>query len=108
MSVMAFWTGSVNMAGFLFWTAIAGGVLSVVYLLRAWLRLRREARVQGGGDAPGIVAKAVVAGAGLMVDGKNFIAQTRKSSILQEPVPYGVAIAVGGVYVFVSIAVHLG
>lgn len=107
MAVVAFWSGSQYLMGFLVYTAVAGGVVSIVYLLRAWLRRRAENGAVNSGIKE-VAAQAVLAHTGLLTDSKAYISNARKSSLMQEPVPYGVAIAVGGVYVFASIAGHLG
>lgn len=107
MAVVAFWSGTQYLMGFLTYTAIAGGLLSVIYLLRAWLRRRSEAGAVNSGIKE-VAAQAVLAHTGLLTDSKAYISHARKSSLMQEPVPYGVAIAAGGIYVFASIAGQLG
>lgn len=107
LAVVAFWSGIEHAPGFLVYTAIAGGLLSVIYLTKAWWRVRREAG-SSGGHIKEVAAQAVLAHTGLLTDGKAYVAHVRKSSLMQEPVPYGVAIAAGGVYVFARLTGHLG
>ncbi len=80
LAVVAFWAGISGAVAFLFYTVLAGGFVSVIYMSRAWLRKKRALKADPATDF----------------------------SILRQPVPYGVAIALGGVYVFLSILEHLG
>ncbi len=75
LTVLAFWSGFEDLVLLLLATVLAGGVLSLVYLGRAWWQ-----RLRG----------------------------TDVGSLLQVRVPYGVAIAVGGLYVFLTIPVQTG
>lgn len=74
LTALAFWAGFGELMDFVFLVAVAGGFLSLIYLLRAvWLKRGRSA-----------------------------------GEILKEPVPYGVAITVGGVYLFLRFMGQLG
>ena len=79
LSVVAFWAGLQYMMGFAVVTALMGGIISAIYLLKGWLKSRRLKAADPATDY-------------------NF---------LHESVPYGVAIAAGAVYVFLSIVGHL-
>lgn len=74
MTAISLWSGFDFLMGFSVVTALAGGALSLFYLVRA---IR-------GHKADGVGA------------------------VLKARIPYGVAIAAGGVYVFISITGHLG
>lgn len=79
LAVVAFLAGTPHMMGFAFITALAGGVVGVIYLSRSWLHKRRLQAADPATDY----------------------------DIMQQPIPFGVAIAAGGVYVFLSIVEHL-
>jgi len=106
MAVVAFWSGTTHVAGFLFCTALAGGLLSLIYLVRA-LWAARSPSSAAAGVVKDIAAQAVLAHTGIITEGKGYWQRVRGNGILRAPVPYGVAIAAGGVYVFASIARHL-
>jgi len=98
LAILAFWAGTQHIFQMLVYIAIAGGVVSAVYLLKAM--------VMRNGNSPSVGSdgKVVAADAGLPhTDGVT----NGKASVLRQPVPYGVAIAAGGVYVFASIARQL-
>jgi prepilin peptidase CpaA len=80
MAVLAFWAGPAYAVGFLFFTALGGGLVSVIYLALAAVKKKRLKAAD----------------------------PATEFNIMRQPVPYGLAIAVGGVYVFLSILEHLG
>ena len=119
LSVLAFWAGPNYLLPFLVYTAAAGGVVSVIYFFRAWLVRRGEymafvtilkswaAKHEIGIKKPSH-AKVIAAQPDLPhTESDVAVAPVEQQSLLKVPVPYGVAIAVGGVYVFASIARHL-
>lgn len=75
LTVLAFWAGFEQMWLLVLATVFAGGIVSLVYLGRAWWLGRRGSGVE---------------------------------SLWGVRVPYGVAIAVGGLYVFLTIRVQTG
>ena len=96
-SVLAFWAGPAYLAPMLVYSAAAGGVLSLVYLAKAWA------------EHHGLIVRKVIAVQPDLphTDSDVTVAPLGQQSFLKTPVPYGVAIAVGGVYVFASITGQL-
>jgi prepilin peptidase CpaA len=72
-AALALWAGPERLAELLIVSALAGGLLAVAVLLRAY---RRHLRVNGFGSS--LVALHILA---------------------REPIPYGIALAAGGAYV---------
>lgn len=104
LAVLTFWSGPEHVMGFLFYTALAGGALSIVYLVKLWLQKRNSRTVVG---ALNDMATQVIVTSGNVVSGAQPLKTAVSRAALKEPVPYGVAIAVGGVYVFLSITGQL-
>lgn len=98
LAVLAFWAGSQHIFAMLVYTAIAGGVLSAVYLLKAVVMRNRNTPAMPG-DGKVVAAETSLPHTDGVTSGN--------ASVLRQPVPYGVAIAAGGVYVFASIAGQL-
>ncbi len=72
LTAVSFWGGIELLGSFALVTAVFGGILSLMYLLVAWWKKRKQGAVEG--------------------------------SIFFCRIPYGVAIAIGGIYVFLSIS----
>ena len=79
MTAVALWAGPAQIVSFLFMTALAGGLLAALLAARAW---RREAEANPDGTM-----------------GLRLIA------IRDTKVPYGAAIAVGGLYIAAGVPV---
>ena len=103
LAVLSFWSGPEHLMGFLVYTALAGGALSVIYLVKLWWHKRNSRTVVG---ALNDMATQVIVTSGSVVSGGQSLKNVVSRAALKEPVPYGVAIAVGGVYVFLSIVVN--
>ena len=104
LAVLSFWSGPEHLMGFLVYTALAGGVLSAIYLVKLWWQKRNSRTVVG---ALNDMATQVIVTSGNVVSGGQSLKTAVSRTALREPVPYGVAIAVGGVYVFLSITGQL-
>jgi len=93
LSALALWAGLPDLAGFLLITAVAGGVLALLMALRTHWLLSLAIAVPGLG---GIVSS--LTSSGLSVPNRqteaNDAPETERPTI-----PYGVAIAAGGVWV---------
>lgn len=102
LSVVAFWAGPSQIVALLVYTVAAGGVVSLVYLVKAVVVQRSTSN--------GLNATKEIAAQPVLTHTDSDVAglPEKQQSVLKAPVPYGVAIAVGGVYVFASIARHLG
>lgn len=101
LTVMGFWAGVSHLFPLLFVTALAGGVLSLFYLLKSFLQNRgKTGRLSLAESATLLHADVVQEG------GAAVLQKARSTDALRQPIPYGVAIAVGGLYVFLRIAVQ--
>lgn len=104
-AVLSFWSGIELVFPLLLITAAAGGLLSVVYLVKAWLRKGNTPEQR---SVLNEIATQAIVTVGSAAAGVSQPVPAKTVGLMREPVPYGVAIAVGGVYVFLSIAGHLG
>ncbi len=103
LAVMSFWAGSANLFPLLFIMAVVGGGLSLIYLLKSFLRRADKTSTLSLAESATLLHADVVQEGGAAV-----LQRARASDALRQPIPYGVAIAVAGLYVFIMIAVHLG
>jgi Flp pilus assembly protein protease CpaA len=106
LAALSLWAGLGELMQLLLVVTLAGGILSVMYLIAYFLRQPRNT----GEDSE--IKKAAQATVSYTTYASVAdLAQTRKvlkeSNIMALRVPYGVAIAVGAVYLFTTIIGHI-
>jgi Flp pilus assembly protein protease CpaA len=103
LAVLSFWAGLPNLFSLFFIMALSGGVLSIVYLLKSFFQRRSEAGRLSLAESATLLHSDMAEGGGAAV-----LQRARSSDVFRQPIPYGVAIAVGGLYVLISIVGQLG
>ena len=114
LAVLSFWAGPTLLVSFLTITVLVGGVLSFFILALAWwgARQKRNTQQPSQSSKAGLLerlwAQALVAQAASATNvSDNSAKETHTGKLLSVKVPYGIAIAAAGVYLFVRITGHL-
>ena len=103
LSVLSFWAGLPNLFPLFFVMALSGGLLSAIYLLKGFVQRRSEAGRLSLAESATLLHADMAEGGSAAV-----LQRARSSDVFRQPIPYGVAIAVGGLYVLISIVGQLG
>lgn len=103
LAVLSFWTGVSDLFPFLFVMALSGGLLSVIYLLKGFFQRRSKSGQLSLAESATLLHADMAEGGSAAV-----LQRARSSDVFRQPIPYGVAIAVGGLYVLISIVGQSG